>query len=68
MRSTQEILRFIDKELTAEQRSQARWKFARELLVMAERCESGAISYVRTGNFARRCATTYFCARSSANI
>jgi hypothetical protein len=39
MRSTQEALRFIDTALTAEQRSQARWKFARELLVVAERSE-----------------------------
>jgi hypothetical protein len=39
MRSTQEALRFIDTELAAELRSQARWKFARELLVVAERSE-----------------------------
>ena len=29
----------FDTELTAELRSQARWKFARELLVVAERSE-----------------------------
>jgi len=40
MRSTEEALRFIETELTVEQRSQARWKFARELLVVAERSES----------------------------
>ena len=39
MRSTQEALRFIDTELATELRSQARWKFARELLVVAERSE-----------------------------
>ena len=37
MRSTEEALRFIDTELGAELRSQARWKFARELLVVAEK-------------------------------
>jgi hypothetical protein len=39
IRSTQEALRFIDTELAAELRSQARWTFARELLVVAERSE-----------------------------
>jgi hypothetical protein len=36
---THGLSRFIDTELTAEQRSQARWKFALELLVVAERSQ-----------------------------
>jgi hypothetical protein len=39
MRSTEEALRFIDTELAVELRSQARWKFARELLIVAEKSE-----------------------------
>lgn len=37
MRTTQEALRFIDVELPAELKAQARWKFARALLLEAER-------------------------------
>jgi len=39
MQSTQEALRFIDTELASELRSKPRWKFARELLVVAEQTE-----------------------------
>jgi hypothetical protein len=39
MRSTQEALRFIDTELASELQSKPRWKFARELLVVAEQTE-----------------------------
>jgi hypothetical protein len=37
IRSTEEALRFIDTELAAELRSQSRWTFARELLLVAEK-------------------------------
>ena len=39
MRTTQEALRFIEYELPTELRKQARWKFARALLEVAERSE-----------------------------
>ena len=61
MRSTQEALRFIDSELAVELRSQARWKFARELLVVAEK--SGAISSVRIGNSDKRLGTICCCTK-----
>lgn len=39
IRTTQEAIRFIDRELPAELKSLPRWTFARELLLVAERSE-----------------------------
>lgn len=39
IRTTQEAIRFIDHELPAELKSQSRWTFARELLLVAQRSE-----------------------------
>jgi hypothetical protein len=39
IRTTQEAIRFIEHELPAELKSQSRWAFARELLLVAQRSE-----------------------------
>jgi hypothetical protein len=39
IRSTEEAIRFIDRELPAELKKLPRWTFARELLLVAERSE-----------------------------